>query len=375
MKNRIGIVGGGQLARMLASDAKRLGFVVTVLDPTPHSPGGQVADEQIVAKLSSRKAMQELAKKSDFLTIEWELADDHVLENFAKKGIAVNPSAKSLRIIKDKFLQKEFLRKNKIPVGDFAEVHNKEGILKLTKKFGYPFLLKARTDAYDGRGNALVESEKDIDTAIEKLKGRALYVEKFVPFTKEVSVMVARSMSGDIATYPVCENIHKNNVLYVTIAPARITTKIAKKAEILARKVMKHLSGAGVFGIEMFVNTKGQVLVNEIAPRVHNSGHFSIEVCQVSQFEQHIRAVTGLPLGSTKMITPAGVMINILGERSGDANVQGLEKALTIPGVHVHIYGKSETRIDRKMGHITVVAKTREEALQKAIKAREYISI
>lgn len=375
MKNRIGIVGGGQLARMLTYDAKKLGLYVTVLDPTPNSPGGQVADEQIVAELSSEKAMRELAGKSDYITIEWEMADSNLLDQFAKEGINVNPSAKTLEIIKDKLAQKKFLKKNKIPVADFIPVSSKEDVKKVAKDFGYPMLLKARFDSYDGRGNAFIKSEGDIEAAMQKLKGRLLYVEKFVPFAKEVSVMIARSITGDIASYPTVENIHKNNILNITIAPARISKVIDKKTQSMAKKVMKVLKGAGVFGIEMFVTKKGDVLINEIAPRVHNSGHHSIESSYTSQFEQHMRAVTGLPLGATHMKVKAAAMINILGERNGPVDVAGVEKVLKIPNTSVHIYGKAETRIDRKMGHITIVGKSIQDVLKKAQKARKLITI
>ncbi len=374
MKNRIGIVGGGQLARMLLLDAKKMGFFVTVLDPTPQSPGGQVADKQIVAELSDKKAMEELAKNSDYITFDWELADDILLEKFSKNGIPVNPNPTTLCIIKDKLLQKEFLRKNNIPVAEYATVIANQ-IKHVAKKFGYPFLLKARMNAYDGRGNALIKKASDIDTALEKLKSRSLYMEKFVPFTKEISVMVARDSKGDIITFPVGENIHKNNILHTTIVPARISKATEKKAIALAKKVMQHLKGAGVFGIEMFVTPQGKILINEIAPRVHNSGHYTIEGCVTSQFEQHIRAITGLPLGDTSLVAKAVVMVNILGERDGKAEVKGLEKALTLPGVTVHIYGKAETRKERKMGHITATGKTIQEAVRKATKAREYITI
>lgn len=375
MKNRIGIVGGGQLARMLTLDGKKMGFFVTVLDPTSNSPGGQVADEQIVADLSDEKAMRELADKSDYITIEWELADSDLLEQFTKMGKIVNPSAKTLEIIKDKLAQKKFLATHKIPVADFLPITTKEDVKKVAKKFGYPLLLKARFDAYDGKGNALIANENEIEKGMEKLKGRLLYVEKFVPFAKEVSVMVARNTKGEIAPYPTVENIHKDNILNSTIAPARISKKIDAKAQNLAKKTMKVLQGAGIFGIEMFVTKKGKVLLNEIAPRVHNSGHHSIESSYTSQFEQHIRAVTGLPLGDTKMKVKASMMINILGNRNALADVKGLEKVLAIPHATVHIYGKQQTKSNRKMGHITVVGKSVKEVLEKASKARKLITI
>lgn len=375
MKKRIGIVGGGQLGRMLTDAAKKLDFTVTVIDPTPNSPAGQVADKQIVADYTDENAIRQLGQESDFLTFEIELANAAILDELAAKGLEINPSAKTLGIIKDKFKQKVFLKEHGIPVEDFVEVNNKEDIIKAGKNFGYPFLLKARLDAYDGRGNALVMNETQIEDALSKLGDKKLYVEKFVPFIKEMSVMVARSSNNEIISYPVVENIHKNNILQETYAPAHIDDDLKAKAKKVAEDTMKHLNGAGVFGIEMFLTKDGQVLINEIAPRVHNSGHYTIEACETSQFEQHIRAVTGMPLGPTNMKVPAAVMINILGEKNGPAEPKGIEEAESIPGVKVHFYGKIESRIERKMGHLTAVGETIEEATEKAEKARDLVSI
>lgn len=375
MKNRIGIIGGGQLGRMLAFEAKKMGFYVTVIDPTPQSPAGQVSDYQIVAHYKDEKAIRELAEHSDFITFECEFTNAEELRALSKNGTSVNPSAKTLSIIKDKLSQKKFLKKSKVPVADFIEVKNRNDILSAANFFGYPFLLKARFDAYDGRGNALIQNEKDIDTGFGKLKGKELYVEKFVPFKKELAIMVARNTKGEIATYPVVETVHKNNICHTVSAPAPVDEIVKKRAKVVATKVMSSLKGAGVFGIEMFLTKNNQVLVNEIAPRVHNSGHYTIEACVTSQFEQHIRAITGLPLGKTDMIMPAAVMVNILGERVGAARTEGLEKALKIPHVAVHIYGKIETKLERKMGHITVIGKTINEAYEKATQARQFIVI
>lgn len=374
-KNRIGIVGGGQLGKMLTLAAKKMGFYVSVIDPTPQSPAGQVADFQIVAGYNDEKAIRKLAKMSDFLTFEIELANSKVLDELSKKGLQINPNAKTLTIIKDKLLQKKFLKQHGFPIADFTVVESEEDIKKAAKKFGFPILLKARFDAYDGRGNYLVRNERDIESGLGKLKRRKLYVEKFVPFVKELAVMVARGINGETKAYPVVETIHKNNICHIVFAPAQVKPEISKKAQNLGIKLMKYLKGAGVFGIEMFLEKKGKVLINEIAPRVHNSGHYSIEACATSQFEQHIRAITVLPLGDTKMLVPVSVMINILGQRNAPAKVLGLEKALKIPNVSVHIYGKLETKLERKMGHITAIGKNHKEALRKVTLARRYISI
>lgn len=371
----IGIVGGGQLGRMLTIEAKKMGFHVIVTDPTPQSPAGQVADEQILAGYKDEKGIRELAQKSDFITFEIELANDKVLEELIDQGKSVNPNPKTLRIIRDKLKQKEFLKTRKIPTAEFVEVKTKEDIVNAGKDFGFPFLLKARTDAYDGRGNALISSAKDIERGMKKLEARELYVERFVPFVKELAIMVARSTTGEIKTYPVVETHHKNNICDTVIIPAPVEKAVTVKAQALAEKVMQELQGAGVFGIEMFLTKEDELFVNEIAPRVHNSGHYTIEACVTSQFEQHIRAITGMTLGDTSLKVPASVMINILGERDGEAQVEGMEEALSLPGVSVHMYGKKETRVERKMGHITVIGDTIAEAIQRAQKARKYITI
>lgn len=375
MKNRIGIVGGGQLARMMIFEAKKLGFFVTVLDPTPNSPAGQVADKQILASLDDPKAMKTLAERSDFLTIEWEHANPELLDILAKSGLSVNPSAKTLEIIKDKLIQKQFLTKYKIPVAPFRAVETKEDIEKAAEELGYPLVLKARVGGYDGKGNAVIKNKTQIDYALKKLNGKSLFVEGWVPFTKEVAVMVARNTKGEIKAHPVVETVHKNNICHTVFAPARVPKNILKKAEALGMEVMQVLKSAGIFGIEMFVTKQGKVLVNEIAPRVHNSGHYSMDASLTNQFQQHIRAITGMPLGRTDLITPAVVMINILGTRTGPADVKGLERTLAIPGVFVHIYGKAETKIERKMGHINALGKSINDAWKKARTARKYLSI
>lgn len=371
----IGIVGGGQLAKMLTLAAKKMGFIVIVTDPTPQSPAGQVADRQLVGGYKDEKVTRELAGLVDVITVDAEFINDKVLSEIEKSGKPVHPSPRTITIIKDKLKQKEFLRKNKISTAEFISVENISDIEKAIKKFGLPLLLKAREDAYDGKGNFIIRKKSDIDIGLKKLENRTLYVEKFVPFVKELAVMVARNLEGNIAVYPVVETIHVNNVCDTVIAPAVVSKKAIKNASGLAKKTMKQLKGAGVFGIEMFLLKNDKVLVNEIAPRVHNSGHYTIEASVTSQFEQHIRAITGLPLGSTDLVVKSAVMKNILGEKEGSGFPKGLEKALKIPGVSYHLYNKKESRVGRKMGHITVVGDLVKINLQKANKARKMLKI
>ncbi|HUC87396.1 MAG TPA: 5-(carboxyamino)imidazole ribonucleotide synthase [Candidatus Saccharimonadales bacterium] len=375
MKRRLGIVGGGQLGRMLTISAKQLGFDVTIIDPTPNSPAGQVADRQITAAYDDDAAIRQLAKQVDYMSFEIESAGAKTLEELAVGGAVINPAPQTLAMIKDKLEQKRWLRQAGVPVAEFAEVKTAAEMATVGQAAGYPIVLKARLGAYDGRGNAVVESAKGIAAAWQRLAGRELYVEHYVPFTTELAVIVARDLAGHTAIYPVVETLHRHNICHVVYAPARVAAEVTQRAEKLAGQVAKHLSGAGVFAIEMFVTAKGEVLVNEIAPRVHNSGHLTIEANLTSQFEQQVRAVTGLPLGATEAKVPAAVMVNILGERSGSVKLEGLAQALAIPGVSVHIYGKAETRPERKMGHVTAVADTIQRAEANAIQARKELSI
>lgn len=375
MKNRIGIIGGGQLGRMMAIEAKKLGFYVTITDPTKGCPAGQVADQEIVGGYSDAKSTKKLAQVSDFITVEIEHVNTDTLQELVNSGAHINPSPQTISLIKDKLRQKEFLKKNKIPTTDYKEVRNEKDIMNVAKKWGFPLILKAKHNAFDGRGNILLNKEKDITAALEKLKSREIYVEKFVSFKKELAITIARSVTNGILFYPVVETVHKKNICHIVKAPAHIDEVTRKKVEQIASEVMKHLKGVGVFCIEMFLTKDNAVLINEIAPRVHNSGHYTIEACVTSQFEQHIRAIAGLPLGSSEMKVPAAVMINILGDRLGPVEIKNLDKVLAMPNVFVHIYGKKETKLERKMGHITVIDKTVEKALEKAQKARKLISI
>lgn len=362
----IGIAGGGQLGRMLADAAHDIGLNVVVLDPTPNSPAAQVADEHIVGDYKDAAMIHALAAKSEALTYEIESVNAEALEELSHE-MPVHPAPKTLAIIKDKLVQKEFLVARGIPVAPFAPIEQAASL-------GYPQIIKARSGGFDGRGNALVESAEGMPAALEKIKNAPAYAEGFVKFDKELAIVAARTVDGDIRVFPLVETIHKNHICHMTLAPAPVSREVAQKAHALAEKVLSSLEGAGVFAIEMFLAGE-EVLVNEIAPRVHNSGHYTIEACAASQFEEHIRAVAGLSLEDPAMIVPAAVMVNILGERDGAVELAGVEEAEKIPGVKVHIYGKMETRKERKMGHLTAVANTLEAARENAEKARSLISI
>ena len=257
-----------------------------------------------------------------------------------------------MSIIQDKLSQKKFLKENNIPVGKFSEITLRSELEAKIEEFGLPILLKTRRDAYDGRGNFKITSVEQISDALNLFEGRSLMVEEFVDFKMEVSVIAVRNTVGEIKTYPVVENIHEDNILKMTIAPARINTEISKNAEEIAHKTMEVLHGAGVFGIEMFVTQDDQILINEIAPRVHNSGHHTLQSSKTSQFEQHLRAILGLNLGSTELLHPA-IMYNILGPK----NFKGVYKIPTIDfdNAFLKMYGKLESKPNRKIGHVNLV--------------------
>jgi 5-(carboxyamino)imidazole ribonucleotide synthase len=351
----LGIIGGGQLGMMLTEAAAKFSKEISkviVLDPTEACPASKVGAKQIIGDFKDEKAIVELASKSDIITYEIESGDSDVLKSIESKT-KITPSPETLKKIQDKLVQKIFLSENKLPVAEFVEINSLNDLKQKIKKFGYPSLLKIRKYAYDGRGNFKIDSEKELDIAYEQFKGQSMMLEKFIDFKMEVSVIAARNTLGEIATYPLVENIHEENILRATIAPARVNEKIAKDAEYVAKKTMEVLKGAGVFGIEMFVTKDDKILINEIAPRVHNSGHHTLQSSKTSQFEQHIRAILGLKLGSTEIVHPT-IMYNILGPK----NFQGKYKPVKIipeNGVYLKMYEKEESKPKRKLGHLNIV--------------------
>lgn len=352
-----GLLGGGQLGRMLAQESRRWGLPhkFIALDPTPGCPARPFIDRQIVGSFKDPAKVRELASVSDILTPEIEHISVDTLEELARQGKVIHPSPQIVRTIQDKFTQKEFLRANGISVPDFQQVNSKYELLEALGSFGYPAVLKARKDSYDGRGNFVLKSPEDVDRALTHFNGRALYIEKHVNFSKEVSVIVSRDTAGNTKTYPVGENEHIEGILHRTIVPARVDSETATRAQQLAVKTMDAFRGVGTFGIEMFVDGS-DILVNEVAPRVHNSGHYTINACRTSQFINHLLAISGQPLGDTTLLY-AAVMVNILGDAdSGDKayRLEGDKVAEVIPGVHVFDYGKATATHKRKLGHVTV---------------------
>ncbi len=356
MSKILGIIGGGQLGMMLTEAAHNMKNEISkviVLDPTENCPAAKVGAEQIIADFKDEESIKKLSELSDIITYEIESGNSDVLKKL-EENTEINPSPETLRIIQDKFLQKQFLQENGIAVAEFEKVENREELEKMIEKLGLPLLLKTRRDAYDGRGNYKINSKSDIDDALDLFAGKTLMVEKFVNFQKEVSVIAARNTKGEISTYPVVENLHENNILRMTIAPGRVSEKVRKEAEDVAHKTMEVLHGAGVFGIEMFVTQDERILINEIAPRVHNSGHHTLQSSTISQFELHLRAILGMELGDTSIKSPT-IMYNILGPHTfkGEYNVLHREEE----NIFLKMYGKLESKPQRKIGHTNIVDK------------------
>ena len=352
MKKRLGIIGGGQLGMMITEAARNLSdeiSEITVLDPTDNCPAAQAGAKQIVGGFKDENAIVKLAEQSDIITYEIESGNTDVL---SKINAEIEPSPSTLSIIQDKLSQKKFLSENELPVSQFYEITSLDDLREKIRELGLPVLLKVRRDAYDGRGNFKITSENEIEKAYQHFDGKSLMIEKFVDFKMEVSVIAARNTKGKIATYPLVENIHEDNILKMTIAPARVSENVINNAGEIAKKTMEVLKGAGVFGIEMFVDQNDKILINEIAPRVHNSGHHTLQSCEISQFEQHLRAILGLDLGSTDLVHKT-VMYNILGPGGFEGKYKPVQ--LEKDCVYLKMYGKNISKPQRKLGHFNVV--------------------
>jgi len=352
MTKRLGIIGGGQLGMMITEAAKNLSEYIseiTVLDPTENCPAAQAGAKQIVGDFKDELAILKLAEQSDIITYEIESGNTDVL---SKLKAEIEPSPSTLGIIQDKLSQKTFLSENELPISQFYEITSLDDLHEKIKELGLPVLLKSRRDAYDGRGNFKIISPDEIEKAYKHFDGKSLMVEKFVNFKMEVSVIAARNTKGEIAAYPLVENIHEDNILKMTIAPARVSDDVISNAGEIAKKTMEVLKGAGVFGIEMFIDQDNKILINEIAPRVHNSGHHTLQSCKTSQFEQHLHAILGLELGSTDLVHRT-VMCNILGPHGFEGKYKPVH--LEKDGAYLKMYGKDVSKPQRKLGHFNVV--------------------
>jgi len=371
MIETIGILGGGQLGRMLTLEAKRMGYRVVALEPLPNSPTGQIADEQIVAAYDDMRAIGELGARSDVVTYEFEniaLASVQALENDRR---LVRPDANVLRITQERILEKTFVRSCGIGTADFAPITTLADLGVAIETIGFPAVFKTTLGGYDGKGQWVVRDEHEAADAFAEARGRALICEQMIPFEKELSIICARNAVGEIVTFPVAENIHDAGVLATTIVPARVSNDVARRVRESAETIARKLDIVGAFAIEYFL-AGDTLLVNEIAPRVHNSGHYSLDATQISQYEAHVRAICDLPLVQPRMLVPAVVMVNILGDGTGD-RLGGGEELLRDPDISLHVYGKAHAARGRKMGHFTVLGTSPDDALAKAERGRKLL--
>lgn len=368
---KLGIIGGGQLGKIMSQKAKKMGFHVTILDPTYNCPAAQVSDKHIIGGFYDKEKLEQIVQENDVTTFELEHVDMSILKELFDHGHNIHPSPYVMELIQNKYEQKKLLDEKGIPVPAYKSVEKDEDLAA----FGFPVIQKAKLGGYDGKGVQMLKSQEEANTIAIKDES---FIEELVDIDKELAIIVARNKEGEIKCYPVVEMLfdERVNICDSVMAPARISKEVEKIALEVSIKSIEALNGIGIFGVELFLDKKGEVLVNEIAPRPHNSGHYTVEACATSQFEQIIRAVTNLPLGSTKLISPA-IMVNLLGEEGfeGEPFIDGIHDALEIPELSFHFYGKSYTKPFRKMGHITVLDDDINKALEKANKAKEILKI
>lgn len=367
---KLGIIGGGQLGKIMSNKAKKMGFHVTILDPTFNCPAAQVSDKHIMGGFHDKEKLEQLVQETDVTTFELEHVETSILKELFDNGHVIHPSPYVIELIQNKYEQKKLLDEHGIPVPAYKDVTSKEDL----KSFGFPVIQKSKKEGYDGKGVMMLRSEEDLENAISAES----FIEELVDIDKELAILVGRNIEGEIKCYPVVEMLFddRTNICDIVMAPADISQELVKQVTDIAVKSIEVLDGVGIFGVELFLTKSGEVLVNEIAPRPHNSGHYTVEACITSQFEQIIRAVTNLPLGSTKLISPA-VMVNLLGEvgYAGEPVIEGIHDALEIEELSFHFYAKSFTKPFRKMGHITVLDDKIEKALANAMKAKEILKI
>ncbi|WP_214833139.1 5-(carboxyamino)imidazole ribonucleotide synthase [Exiguobacterium sp. s152] len=350
---KIGILGGGQLGRMMSLSASAMGYETLSLDPNANAPAAQVAPS-IVAAFDDVTAARELAHRSDVITYEFENIDTAMIEAIADKcpqGMDV------LKATQHRIFEKQMIERAGLQVAPYVPVRSVRDVIRARDVLGFPFVIKTCRFGYDGKGQTVIRSEQDVSSFTDQFEETEYVAEAWLPFKKEISVIVTRG-THETTTFPISENIHRNNILYLSIVPARVEPDILEEARHLALQLADHIGLIGTLAVELFIMEDGSLYVNELAPRPHNSGHYTIDACETSQFEQHIRAITGMKLGRTTLYTPI-VMVNLLGEHMDELNPQ------TLPSnVKLHLYGKEEAKQGRKMGHLNVIAASVEEALQ-----------
>jgi 5-(carboxyamino)imidazole ribonucleotide synthase len=364
----VGVLGSGQLGRMFAIAARKMGYRVHTFSPDSDTPTGQIADCEFTAAYEDLDAVREFARGVQVVTFEFENVPSATVEAVAGL-VPVHPRGEVLHITQNRLREKTFLAGNGFPVTPFRHIKTLEDLKNSAAEIGYPCVLKTAGFGYDGKGQSKIGSESDLAPAFEKLGGRESVLEAFVDFKKEVSVVAARDEQGNFVHYGVIENAHANHILDISFAPAAVSEKVRNEAVEISRSVLESLDVVGVMCVEFFLTGDEKLLINELAPRPHNSGHLTFDTCVTSQFEQQLRAVCGLPLGSTEYLRPAA-MTNLLGDlwQNGEPN---WAKALEIPDVKLHLYGKTEARLGRKMGHLTAIGNTAAEAVEAVIMARE----
>ncbi len=372
MIETIGVIGGGQLGRMMALDAKRMGYYVVTLDPNPHSPCGQVSDEQIVAQYDDAGAVRQLGERTDVVTYEFENVSMDAVRGLERAGYAVSPSSDVLRITQNRILEKEFVRSCGIAVTSFAEVRNAADLRRAVQDVGFPAVLKTVVGGYDGKGQWIADDVDGADRAFAAGSMQPLIFERRVAFSKELGIICTRNARDHVVTYPVTENFHDRGILVRAVAPARIKPHIAAAAADIAKRIAANLRIVGTFCVEFFLTDSGDLLVNEIAPRPHNSGHYTIDATPCSQYEQHIRAICGLPLAAPRLLSEA-IMMNILGQGTGD-HLRGIAALLEDPAIVLHMYGKKHAVARRKMGHFTMLTDDLETSVARANDALALLS-
>ncbi len=353
MIQSIGVIGGGQLGRMFALDAKRMGYHVATLDPQEHSPCGQVADEQILAAYDDLGAIERLGKLTDIVTYEFENIAIESVQYLENHGYRVTPSSNVLRITQDRLLEKRFVRQCGVATADFDEIGRREDLSRAASGVGFPAILKTTRGGYDGKGQWRVQSREEAEAAFDAAKGATLIWERFVPFVRELSVVATRNARDHVITYFPGENVHDAGILAMTMVPARVTNAVSARAAEIATTIGRGLNIVGTYCVEFFVTADDELLVNEIAPRPHNSGHYTMDVTQCSQYEQHVRAICDLPLAQPRLLSSA-IMMNILGTGTGD-HLHGVDDLLLDPSIVLHMYGKRHAVARRKMGHFTML--------------------
>jgi 5-(carboxyamino)imidazole ribonucleotide synthase len=362
----LGVLGGGQLGRMFALRARVMGYRVIVLEPDPRSPAGQVADEQIEAAYDDASALDLLAERCAAVTTEFENVPAGSLERLAR-GVPVHPSAAAVSVTQERIAEKLFLRDQGFATADFALVRHADDVEHAIAVTGLPAILKTARLGYDGKGQAVIPSPGEARAAFTRFGGVPCILERRLALECEISVVLARGADGQVVSFPAGENEHRNGILHTTTVPARLPAALAAEAERLACAVAERLRYVGVLGVELFVAEGGRLFVNELAPRPHNSGHFTIDACSIDQFELQVRTMTGLPLVHPRLLAPV-CMINVLGD-SWAGGTPRWDRALAMPGVRLHLYGKAEPRPGRKMGHLTCLAHSADAALALATAA------